>query len=1134
MSKKSHKSHKQSKLCVCSRAIAKDDTHTYCFVCLGEEHAVTALQTDECEHCESFSIKMLRARRDYFISAPKNLKSWGSQMDLADEQETGESSSFALSPDPCIPSHDPEAHSGASSVHVGDDNDDDDDFSLGSADFDKPASERSSRDHGSVEELLEVVTRAVARLQIDWPREPETPKRSKLGDRFLSTDKGERTKHEPLPFFEDLHGELNKSWKRPYTSRVFVPSTSVYSTIVGAKTRGYTEMPQVEETLASYLSPGSASSLKKPILPTKPCRITSSLVGKAYQAAGQAGAALHTMAVLQAYQADLLKDLSGGETIDREAFDELRRATDLSLRATKQTARAIGRSMSALKLKSMRRLLRSFCLAAHKGRGYLSRYPDLFPVPRDPGTQRKRAWRVVLPREELGDRLAALNSPPEQTSGLLLTGKSSPDGCIHSLELTHGSGRIILHPIAPSRCPYETSPPPPPLGLRGEAVSSQMLKAPCSPSQVLKAPCSPIPNQKAGLLTSPQDKVLKLIPLSESLAAWKLLPGISGWVISTVHLGYRIQFIRRPPRFNGVIFTSVRPERTQILLQEIQSLLMKGAIEHVPLPERESGYYSRYFLVPKKDGGLRPILDLRALNKAVKALKFKMLTVKTVVAQIQHYDWFVTIDLKDAYFHIEILPQHRKFLRFAFAGEAYQFRVLPFGLALSPRTYTKCMDAALAPLRLRGIRILNYIDDWLILARSREVALQHRDVVLAHLLSLGLRLNAKKSVLSPAQRTTYLGIVWDSITMRAHLSPARIATIQHSLSRLRLGQDLTVKQYQRILGLMASASTVIPLGLLHMRPFQLWLRAKGFHPRANPQRLIKVTRRGLRALTMWIRPRFLALGPTLGATCRRRLLTTDASLTGWGAILDGRPAQGEWEGHQLSWHINCLELMAVFLALKYFLPQLRGCHVLVRVDNTATVSYINHQGGLRSRNLNRLARQIFLWAQDKILSLRAVYIPGNLNVEADLLSRQTLLTGEWRLHPDIVSQIWTRFYRAEVDLFASFQTAQCPLYFSLSPPAPLGLDAMAHTWPNKRLYAFPPVALLPQVLARVRQQGSCLLLIAPRWPNRVWFSEMISLLNGSPWAIPERRDLLSQAGGTIFHPRPDLWNLHVWPLKGTN
>ncbi len=109
-------------------------------------------------------------------------------------------------------------------------------------------------------------------------------------------------------------------------------------------------------------------------------------------------------------------------------------------------------------------------------------------------------------------------------------------------------------------------------------------------------------------------------------------------------------------------------------------------------------------------------------------------------------------------------------------------------------------------------------------------------------------------------------------------------------------------------------------------------QSQGFHPRANPQRQIRVTRQGLRTLSMWFRPRFLTLGPTLGLCCRRKMLTTDASLTGWGAVFDGHPAQGIWSGHLLERHINCLEMMALFRALKYFLQQLRGYHVLVRVD----------------------------------------------------------------------------------------------------------------------------------------------------------------------------------------------------------
>ncbi len=164
----------------------------------------------------------------------------------------------------------------------------------------------------------------------------------------------------------------------------------------------------------------------------------------------------------------------------------------------------------------------------------------------------------------------------------------------------------------------------------------------------------------------------------------------------------------------GVQLTVVNSaSKASVLQLELSSLLQKGAIEAIPQSDIERGFFSRYFLVPKRDGGLRPILDLRRLNFSLRKGKFKMLMMKTIMAQIQGGDWFVTIDLKDAYFHILVVHRHRRFLRFAFGGKAYQYKVLPFGLALAPRTFTKCMDAALAPLRLQGIRVLNYMDDWL-------------------------------------------------------------------------------------------------------------------------------------------------------------------------------------------------------------------------------------------------------------------------------------------------------------------------------------------------------------------------------------------------------------------------------------
>ncbi len=331
---------------------------------------------------------------------------------------------------------------------------------------------------------------------------------------------------------------------------------------------------------------------------------------------------------------------------------------------------------------------------------------------------------------------------------------------------------------------------------------------------------------------------------------------------------------------------------------------------------------------------------------------------------------------------------------------------------------------------------------------------------------------------------------------------------------------------------MAAASPVLPLGLLHVRPFLWWMKVLRIHPTVPATRLIRVSRSCFRALLKWRDPTFLQSRVRMGAIHRRHMITTDASMKGWGAVFEGRPAHGEWTGELLSWHINCLELRAVFLALINFLPVFGKHHVIVRTDNMAVVSHINCQGGSRSRTLDRLVRRLVLWSQDEFLSLRAVHVPGILNLAADFLSRQKLRPGEWMLNRQTVAQIWDLFGKAEVDLFASQESSQCPLWFSLSSPATLGIDAFTHPWPNMRLYAFPPVKLIPAVLCRVKVCGVCLLLIAPFWPSQTWFSELIALLYRPPWEIPIWRDLLSQLQGRIWHPQPEIWKLWVWPIQG--
>ncbi len=125
------------------------------------------------------------------------------------------------------------------------------------------------------------------------------------------------------------------------------------------------------------------------------------------------------------------------------------------------------------------------------------------------------------------------------------------------------------------------------------------------------------------------------------------------------------------PAIGGVVSTSVQSSNAHVLCAKVMSLLVKGAVETVSPAQSESGFYSLYLLVPKKDGGLRPILDLRHLNHALMNWPFRIITTKQILLHICPGDWLFSLYMKDAYFHIQIASPNRRFLRFAFEGVTY-------------------------------------------------------------------------------------------------------------------------------------------------------------------------------------------------------------------------------------------------------------------------------------------------------------------------------------------------------------------------------------------------------------------------------------------------------------------------------
>ncbi|KAL0163506.1 hypothetical protein M9458_039259, partial [Cirrhinus mrigala] len=876
-------------------------------------------------------------------------------------------------------------------------------------------------------EMATALKRAAKEIGVVWVP-PPSPEPSRLDDWFLGSGHDSRPRSSPVPFFPEVHEELTKSWKAPLSARSRHVISPSLTTLDGGPARGYTEVPQVERAIAMHLCPQNAASWRgRPRLPFRACKFSSALVAKAYMASGQAASALHTMAILQVYQAKVLKDLHEGVP-DPELLHELRSATDYALRATKVMAQALGRAMSTmvvqerhlwLNLAEMRDAEKArFLDAPISQSGLFGETVEEFAQQFSTVKQQTEAIKHILPRRAANAgpaqpkqqpppvprRLRPRNLPvlqPDPPNGPVLVGRplrthvrlrsvpetgspgkedhlTCPDshstrgraldsastrlsatrrtattwsmkeqfpslGTIYSTSDPLLDGRMLF-PLSET---YGRTTPVPPYALKQQARSDDLpsradhlhsshgsvsLGRAASVVRGFSPPaihCFP----SDGTPTLGTPNVTPLRPLAENFSDWLNLPNPSRWLLRTIRLGYAIQFARRPPKFRGVLTTSVQGPNTAVLRAEIAVLLAKDAIETVPSAEMKKGFYSPYFIVPKKGGGLRPILDLRVLNRALLKLPFKMLTLKHILTCVRVQDWFVAIDLKDTYFHVSILPRHRPFLRFAFEGRAYQYKVLPFGLSLSPRVFTKVAEAALSPLRERGIRILNYLDDWLILAHSWDLVCAHRDMVLNHLAQLGLRVNWEKSKLSPAQRISFLGVELDSVSiMHSHGPPKTGSEAPRAHGILSRGH--------------ATGTGFIPEHI-----------SSEHHTFVPPD----------------TQPLDRHYVPTVS---RRIIVTTDASKTGWGATCNGQAASGVWTGPRLFWHINCLELLAVLLALR-------------RSDNTATVAYINHQGSVRSFRMSQLARHLLLWSQHRLKSLRATHIPGEANRMADSLSRQT-------------------------------------------------------------------------------------------------------------------------------------------------
>ena len=624
--------------------------------------------------------------------------------------------------------------------------------------------------------------------------------------------------------------------------------------------------------------------------------------------------------------------------------------------------------------------------------------------------------------------------------------------------------------------------------------------------------------------------------LSLYIENWKMITS-DPFVLSVVEDGYRIVFWEKPPLTREPKPSRLPADRDkrEAIKEQLKVLLEKGVVEEVQDP-RTPGFYNRFFVTPKKEPGKwRSILDLSNLGQRyIPREGFKMETAEDVRSVLETGEWATSLDFTDAYFHVMIHKKSRKYLRFSLSGRVYQFRALPMGLCTSARIFTRLIKVVKEYVQKRGIFLHQYIDDWLVHAKDPCLVHKHTQVVKHIAESLGYVINVKKSEFIPSQEFVYLGLRFSLKTGLVAPSEERWCKIQKLLVQFLASRRQRVLAWQSLVGRMVSAARVVKLGMLHARPMQMALRENWCQRTGSQMDWIEIEQDVRECLEWWTVRDNVMSGVPFRAPKYEVQVFTDACTTGWGGCMDvSNVVKGVWNQKEKSLHINALEMLAVVYSLLHFQKQVCGKVVMVATDNSTVVSYLQREGGTRSKCLLELTLILFDWIQKNKITLQCRHVAGRLNVIADSLSRAgQVLPTEWTLSKQILEDVWRVWDKPMVDLFATRYTTRMPLFVSPVPDQQaMAVDALSLDWKGMYAYAFPPTAILKLVLKKIQEEDCVIVLVAPCWPKQVWFPQILDLLIELPIVLPCKWYLLKQPQSDIFHQMPERLNLHMWKLS---
>lgn len=588
--------------------------------------------------------------------------------------------------------------------------------------------------------------------------------------------------------------------------------------------------------------------------------------------------------------------------------------------------------------------------------------------------------------------------------------------------------------------------------------------------------------------------------------------------------GYNLPFIKLPTQSCVPMEPILSHQEQNLMHSAISDLLEKGAV--IPCESVQGEFLSPIFLVPKPDGSMRFIFNLKRLNKFLQNSKFKMEDVRTSMKLMQSHCSMATADLKDAYYSVPIAKSDRKYLRFLWQGQCYEFQCLLFGISSAPRIFTKLLKPVFQSLRQRGYISVVYIDDILVIGQTYEECLNNITQTIDLLSHLGFIINFEKSKLQPSKIIKFLWFILNSENMTISLPTQKIFHIKTWCQKLISKNTVTIQHLSEFIGTLISATPAVPYGLLYTKRLERHKISALGRSNNNFKGKISLIPEGKSDIEWWIKNVGVYHKPIPhDAYCIT--ICTDASKLGWGAYCDSSSTGGLWDRKQSKLHINHLELIAAYYGLRLYAKSCTESNILMRIDNTTAICCINKMGSVRYKHLHKVSRKIWKFCEERRIVVRATYISSKANVIADRESRNHFSETEWSLNPLDFKTVDSVFGPFDIDLFASCINTKCRLFISWRPdPYAINVDAFSICWENYKFYAFPPFNLITRVLQKIKHDQALGVVIVPKWESQPWFPVFRSMCVKNPITLGPNPNLL------CFHDRQHPLNPTLTLMAG--